>query len=42
VQKHVAGVLRDKGYPVLGEAETMAEQNFTEFMPHTKIYGKGS
>lgn len=42
VQKHVSSVLQAGGYLVLGEAETMAEQGFSEFMLHTKIFGKRS
>lgn len=42
VQKHVSSIMREGGYLVLGEAETMTEQGFSEFMQHTKIYRKGS
>ena len=42
VVKHTSGLLSENGYLILGEAETMAEQGFSEFMPHTKIYGRGN
>ncbi|MEK6743297.1 MAG: protein-glutamate O-methyltransferase CheR [Nitrospirota bacterium] len=42
VRRHVSGALQAGGYLVLGEAETMTDQGYAEFMPRTKIYRKGN
>jgi chemotaxis protein methyltransferase CheR len=39
--KQVSSLLETGGVLVLGEAETMNDMNFTELIPHTKIYKKG-